>query len=148
MSGPGGGQGGAGLMWLHRGSWGGPRAGGGKASAATAPTGTALPHPPLQSRPGSTAACIAPDGVATQRSAQLLGRLARDASPRTPPAVCADLIKGAKDKDLKVKGPVRMPTKILRHTVRKAPSGQGTNTFDSFELRCAAAQLLHSTGAR
>jgi small subunit ribosomal protein S20e len=28
--------------------------------------------------------------------------------------VCNDLIKGAKDKDLKVKGPVRMPTKTLK----------------------------------
>jgi small subunit ribosomal protein S20e len=54
---------------------------------------------------------------------------------RLRPAVCGDLIKGAKDKDLKVKGPVRMPTKILKHTVRKAPSGQGTNTYDKFELR-------------
>lgn len=27
-------------------------------------------------------------------------------------AVCADLIRGAKDKNLKVKGPVRMPTKV------------------------------------
>ncbi|PNH01058.1 40S ribosomal protein S20-2 [Tetrabaena socialis] len=42
--------------------------------------------------------------------------------------VCADLIRGAKEKQLKVKGPVRMPTKVLRITVRKAPSGQGTNT--------------------
>ena len=27
--------------------------------------------------------------------------------------VCADLIKGAKEKQLKVKGPVRMPTKVI-----------------------------------
>lgn len=27
--------------------------------------------------------------------------------------VCADLIRGAKEKNLKVKGPVRMPTKVL-----------------------------------
>ena len=50
-------------------------------------------------------------------------------------AVCADLIKGAKDKQLKVKGPVRMPTKTLRITTRKAPCGEGTNTWDSFEMR-------------
>ncbi|WP_459806258.1 30S ribosomal protein S10, partial [Herbidospora sp. RD11066] len=30
--------------------------------------------------------------------------------------VCADLIRGAKDKKLKVKGPVRMPTKYLKIT--------------------------------
>ena len=34
--------------------------------------------------------------------------------------VCADLIRGAKDKRLKVKGPVRMPTKVLKLT--KIPS--------------------------
>lgn len=32
--------------------------------------------------------------------------------------VCADLIRGAKEKNLKVKGPVRMPTKTLRITTR------------------------------
>lgn len=40
-------------------------------------------------------------------------------------AVCADLIKGAKDKRLKVKGPVRMPTKVLHITTRKSPCGEG-----------------------
>ena len=49
--------------------------------------------------------------------------------------VCNDLIKGAKDKRLKVKGPVRMPTKVLRLTVRKAPNGEGTNTWDRFQMR-------------
>lgn len=42
-----------------------------------------------------------------------------------PLAVCADLIKGAKDKRLKVKGPVRMPTKVLHITTRKSPCGEG-----------------------
>ena len=49
--------------------------------------------------------------------------------------VCADLIRGAKDKRLRVKGPVRMPTKVLHHTTRKSPCGEGTNTWDRFELR-------------
>lgn len=56
-------------------------------------------------------------------------------SPTAPGAVCADLVKGAKDKNLKVKGPVRMPTKTLRITTRKSPCGEGTNTFDAFEMR-------------
>ena len=55
--------------------------------------------------------------------------------PFTLLVVCADLIRGAKEKSLKVKGPVRMPTKILRITTRKAPCGEGTNTFDTFEMR-------------
>jgi small subunit ribosomal protein S20e len=42
--------------------------------------------------------------------------------------VCADLIRGAKDKSLKVKGPVRIPTKVLRITTRKAPCGEGIDS--------------------
>lgn len=49
--------------------------------------------------------------------------------------VCTDLIRGAKDKELRVKGPVRMPTKTLRITTRKSPCGEGTNTWDRFEMR-------------
>lgn len=32
--------------------------------------------------------------------------------------VCQDLVNRAKDKDLAVKGPIRMPTKVLVHTTR------------------------------
>ncbi|KHG05831.1 40S ribosomal S20-2 -like protein [Gossypium arboreum] len=39
--------------------------------------------------------------------------------------VCADLVRGAKDKRLRVKGPVRMPTKVLHITTRKSPCGEG-----------------------
>ncbi|TPX40239.1 hypothetical protein SeLEV6574_g06729 [Synchytrium endobioticum] len=42
--------------------------------------------------------------------------------------VCADLIQKSKDKQLKVKGPVRMPTKVLRITTRKTPCGEGSKT--------------------
>merc|ERR1711957_409630 len=49
--------------------------------------------------------------------------------------VCADLKKGAVDKKLNVKGPVRLPTKKLKITTRKSPSGEGTNTWDCFEMR-------------
>lgn len=49
--------------------------------------------------------------------------------------VCADLVRGAKERGLKVKGPVRMPTKVLHITTRKSPCGEGTNTWDRFELR-------------
>ena len=59
--------------------------------------------------------------------------------------VCADLIKGAKDKKLKVKGPVRLPTKVLRITTRKSPCGEGTNSWDRFEMRIHKRVIdLHS----
>merc|ERR1712046_526800 len=59
--------------------------------------------------------------------------------------VCAELIKGAKDKELEVKGPVRLPTKVLRITTRKSPCGEGTNTWDRFEMRIHKRLIdLHS----
>jgi hypothetical protein len=62
--------------------------------------------------------------------------------PDGVPAVCADLIRGAKDKSLKVKGPVRIPTKVLHITTRKSPCGEGTNTWDRFEMRSAPLHVL------
>mmetsp|Transcript_7089 Transcript_7089/g.8973 ORF Transcript_7089/g.8973 Transcript_7089/m.8973 type:complete len:116 (-) Transcript_7089:736-1083(-) len=49
--------------------------------------------------------------------------------------VCADLKRSATEKNLDVYGPVRLPTKVLRLTTRKSPCGEGTNTWDRFEMR-------------
>ncbi|KAK9935026.1 hypothetical protein M0R45_022142 [Rubus argutus] len=51
--------------------------------------------------------------------------------------VCSDLIKRAKHNPIPIrtKGPVRMPTKTLHITTRKSPCGEGTNTWDRFEIR-------------
>jgi len=59
--------------------------------------------------------------------------------------VCAELIKGAKDKQLRVKGPVRMPTKTLRITCRKTPCGEGSKTWDRYQMRIHKRLIdLHS----
>ncbi|KHN83509.1 40S ribosomal protein S20 [Toxocara canis] len=50
-------------------------------------------------------------------------------------AVCEQLIQGAKDKSLVVKGPIRMPTKVLRITTRKTPCGEGSKTWDRYQMR-------------
>ena len=51
----------------------------------------------------------------------------------------------AQQKNLKVSGPVRLPTKNLRITTRKAPNGEGTNTWDRFEMRIHKRVIdLHS----
>merc|ERR1711991_689912 len=42
--------------------------------------------------------------------------------------VCSMLVNRAKEQQLKVKGPMRMPT-------MKSPCGEGTITFDRFEMR-------------
>jgi len=49
--------------------------------------------------------------------------------------VCSELIERAKGKDLRVKGPVRLPTKSLKVTTRKTPCGEGSKTWDTFEMR-------------
>lgn len=60
-------------------------------------------------------------------------------------SVCADLISGAKKQNLRVKGPVRMPTKILRITTRKTPCGEGSKTWDRFQMRVHKRVIdLHS----
>merc|ERR1712227_910029 len=46
-----------------------------------------------------------------------------------------ELVKAAKEKQLKVKGPVRMPTKTLRITTRKTPNGEGSKTRDRYQMR-------------
>jgi small subunit ribosomal protein S20e len=48
---------------------------------------------------------------------------------------CSDLIAQAAKHEQKAKGPVRMPTKTLRITTRKTPCGEGSKTWDRFEMR-------------
>merc|ERR1712022_69426 len=75
------------------------------------------------------------DGEATGAESKIRITLTTAKSVANLEKVCSDLIKGAKDKDLKAQGPVRMPTKVLRLTVRKSPCGEGTNTWDRWEMR-------------
>ncbi|KAI0912781.1 40S ribosomal protein S20-like protein [Ustulina deusta] len=49
--------------------------------------------------------------------------------------VSQELIDRAKSKDLRVKGPVRLPTKVLKVTTRKTPCGEGSKTWDCYEMR-------------
>merc|ERR550537_1603361 len=59
--------------------------------------------------------------------------------------VCGDLIAGAREKELHVAGPVRLPTKVLRMLSRKSPCGEGTNTWDHFQMRIHKRLIdLHS----
>ncbi|KAM7272449.1 hypothetical protein ACFE04_027112 [Oxalis oulophora] len=55
--------------------------------------------------------------------------------------VCADLVRGARDKRLRVKGPVRMPTKVLKITTRKSPCGE---EYSSSRLLKLSALRIHS----
>lgn len=77
--------------------------------------------------------------------------------------VSVDLINRAKDKQLRVKGPVRLPTKVLKITTRKTvgaweavkdylipkfiqPCGEGSKTWDRYELKVHKRLIdLHSS---
>ncbi len=48
---------------------------------------------------------------------------------------CRDVINQAAKKSIKVRGPARMPTKVLRITTRKTPCGEGSKTWDRYEMR-------------
>ncbi len=59
--------------------------------------------------------------------------------------MCAELIKGANKKKLKVQGPVRMPTKFLKITTRRTPCGEGSKTWDRYQMRIHKRLIdLHS----
>ncbi|GMF72085.1 unnamed protein product [Aspergillus oryzae] len=49
--------------------------------------------------------------------------------------VCSELIERARSKSLHVKGPVRLPTKTLQISTRKTPNGEGSKTWDKYEMR-------------
>jgi small subunit ribosomal protein S20e len=50
-------------------------------------------------------------------------------------ALCSELKSKALKEGVAVAGPVRLPTKHLRITTRKSPCGEGTNTWDRWEMR-------------
>jgi small subunit ribosomal protein S10 len=49
--------------------------------------------------------------------------------------VVDQILNIAKENNVKVSGPVPLPRKVLRVTTQKNPSGQGTITWDRFEMR-------------
>ena len=50
-------------------------------------------------------------------------------------SVCSE-IKGIGEKNgIKLRGPHPLPTKKMKVVTRKSPCGQGTNTWDKYEMR-------------
>merc|ERR1711907_789767 len=49
--------------------------------------------------------------------------------------VCAEIKERASRMEYRTRGPVRIPTKILTVTTRRSPCGNGTNTYDHYEMR-------------
>jgi small subunit ribosomal protein S20e len=48
---------------------------------------------------------------------------------------CAEIISRAKQQGYETRGVVRIPTKVLTVTTRRSPCGNGTNTYDRYEMR-------------
>lgn len=49
--------------------------------------------------------------------------------------ICKSISDLAKKSGINISGPVPLPTKRLKVTTRKSPCGDGTATFDRFEMR-------------
>jgi small subunit ribosomal protein S10 len=49
--------------------------------------------------------------------------------------VCQEIKAIAERTGVKMKGPQPLPTKKLKVTTRKAPTGEGTHTFDHWQMR-------------
>ena len=49
--------------------------------------------------------------------------------------ICDSIKSLAKKSGINISGPVPLPTKKLKITTRKSPCGDGTATFDRFEMR-------------
>ncbi|CAL9735956.1 small ribosomal subunit protein uS10 [Monosporozyma servazzii] len=49
--------------------------------------------------------------------------------------VSNNIIRNAEQFQLVKKGPVRLPTKVLKISTRKTPNGEGSKTWETFEMR-------------
>eukprot|EP01097_Dermamoeba_algensis_P002726 TRINITY_DN2073_c0_g1_i1.p1 TRINITY_DN2073_c0_g1~~TRINITY_DN2073_c0_g1_i1.p1 ORF type:complete len:136 (+),score=24.94 TRINITY_DN2073_c0_g1_i1:118-525(+) len=112
-----------------------------QAPATTAPAAAPTPAPAAQPpAPATKKQGVEPEVLNHRIRITLTSRNVKNLEK-----VCSDLISGAKDQKLKVKGPVRLPTKVLRITTRKSPCGEGTNSWDRFEMRIHKRLIdLHS----
>ena len=49
--------------------------------------------------------------------------------------VCSKIVAEAKSKNVKFRGPHRLPKKVFKINTRKSPCGEGTNTYENWEMR-------------
>jgi len=50
-------------------------------------------------------------------------------------SICNEISQIADKSGINISGPIPLPTKKLKITTRKSPCGDGTATFDNFEMR-------------
>ncbi|GMM50297.1 ribosomal 40S subunit protein S20 [Starmerella bacillaris] len=49
--------------------------------------------------------------------------------------VCDEILARCRQLQYDPRGPVRLPTKVLSITTRKTPNGEGSKTWDTYEMR-------------
>lgn len=49
--------------------------------------------------------------------------------------ICTSINQIAESTKTEIHGPIPLPTKILKHTTRKSPCGDGKASFDNYEMR-------------
>ena len=49
--------------------------------------------------------------------------------------ICSEIKEIASKSGIPISGPIPLPTKKMKITTRKSPCGDGTATFDNFEMR-------------
>ena|SRR3989338_3150968 len=50
-------------------------------------------------------------------------------------ALAKEIVETSRKYNAEVSGPIPLPTKIMKVTVRKSPSGEGSASFDRWEMR-------------
>ena len=50
-------------------------------------------------------------------------------------AVCGEITQIAEKSGVAMKGPIPLPTKILKLSTRKTPCGDGSDTYEKWEMR-------------
>lgn len=49
--------------------------------------------------------------------------------------ICTSIVDIAKKTKTDIRGPIPLPTKRLKHTVRQSPCGNGKASFEKYEMR-------------
>ena len=55
--------------------------------------------------------------------------------PKKLEKIARDIVEIARKTGVRISGPIPLPTKRIKIPVRKSPCGEGTATWDKFELR-------------
>ena len=74
-------------------------------------------------------------GEEIQEEVQRIRMTLRGREVKPLEAACTEIVARSKHQGYKTSGPVRIPTKKLSVTCRRSPCGNGTNTWDRFEMR-------------